>query len=1638
MKRCPTPEELEEFALGGREWNFNLAPNQWKRWQHIPLSHISAYFNLREIALHLRGCPDCRQRLAEAEQPLAALRESLEVDPGPDFTNRIIAQAKRPLGDRIWFPQWPSFSRVLSWSAVGLALLVALLVWIWPDGVGEDRVAAVLPPTVSADAPCAVPVLVSDRAGRPVANSRVRITADGMPAYDGRTDRNGVCPAMLTLPEKAGQESLQLSVEVKNWSGKHKVALSANLKDAETLYLSTDKPLYQPGQTVHLRLLCLQRIATTPIADRAITLTVNDPRGNLLWKKELKTSEWGVAGADFPLDTEVEPGDYAIEATAGENTAGRTIVVSRYTLPKFKATLKTDKSWFLPGETITGTLEAHYLFGKPCVGAEVRIEGTTESGIGGESFAVTSGTTDADGKIPFKLRLPEKLAGTPMQGGNAVVTVSATVTDAGGHLQDISRDYPVSNQAILTAVLPESGAPVVGVENEFYVITSYPDGSPAPAKVTLTAPVTTTINTDKQGLGAFKFTPRSGSLAVRFTARDADGAAGSFSRMLSSIGEKRKDEVDPNTGAQLYQAPNVLIRTDKPVYKAGEVAQILILAPGQQGTVYLEVTRDKQPVQTQVGALENGKARLELPLGQDVGGLLAVNAYLPGATMGAEDEYYAGPPTLVARGSRTILVQPADTLKVALDAPEDARPGQEQQAVLHVTDAEGNGVSAAVGLAGVDEAVFALENRYPGMARMFFLLQQELDDPSIEAHFDDLPGHFRLDQALPDSPAPARVALAAYDTQPTLNIGVYNEQVAAYRHETVRERRGAVIPLVLLGALWLLILLTAMGFWRARVRQTGGYDIPVIVMLAFILAVFGVVTYTTLINDNVAFTFTFSLAAWGLLSLYRVARENSVVTVIVIFGIMAVLAVVLFPVFAKARETARQTATMPMPALRSLGYAHGKGGESVPITPSTQPATVVGKGGVEKVYPDSPLIKTNSHLESPAGEESARAAAVRVREFFPETLAWMPEIVTDEKGEAKVTLPAADSITTWRLSLLANAKDGRLGSADIPYKVFQDFFVDADVPVQLTVGDTFSLPVAVHNYAKERQTITLTLDAREGLKLGEKTTASLTLEPDGVGKALFPIKAVEAGRGQITVKAASDKLADAVRRHIDVVPRGRRIETAANATLRGNTTLKVEVPSGADLATSDLSLRFYPGPMSQVLAGLDGMLQKPYGCFEQTTSTAYPNLMILRYLKESGAKDAKTMAKAQTYVMLGYQRLLTFEVEGGGFSLFGEAPAEFALTGLGLAQFQDIAEVQAVDQNLLKRTASWLVAHWDEADPLARSYAVLPLARAGKKEIAAAWISKRGAEAGALSNYELALLANAAARTNHALAPALENALARRAKSGADGASWGASEVRMGYETWMGSNSVEVTGLAVQAFAKAGGHNDLVRKGVDYLTVQRSPDGGWSSTQDTVQALRALLEVNTAAQSGTIDVIVNSQTVSVVTLQGDGTVKSVALSKYLRHGTNTVQLRAKEDCNPSCQLAARYYTSQPPTPRGANPVTVTYDKTQLKTGDIVTATVRVAIPRPIDMAMVDLAVPPGFMPLREDLDALKDAGKIARCDVTGTQVIFYLKKLDGPTTLRYRLRALFPVTATVRPSTVYPYYQPEQRYTSEEGKVQVL
>ena len=58
------------------------------------------------------------------------------------------------------------------------------------------------------------------------------------------------------------------------------------------------------------------------------------------------------------------------------------------------------------------------------------------------------------------------------------------------------------------------------------------------------------------------------------------------------------------------------------------------------------------------------------------------------------------------------------------------------------------------------------------------------------------------------------------------------------------------------------------------------------------------------------------------------------------------------------------------------------------------------------------------------------------------------------------------------------------------------------------------------------------------------------------------------------------------------------------------------IPAEAIPGTQSLTVKIYPGVLSQVVEGLDSILRMPYGCFEQTSSTTYPNVLVLDYLQD--------------------------------------------------------------------------------------------------------------------------------------------------------------------------------------------------------------------------------------------------------------------------------------------------------------------------------------------------------------------------------------------------------------------------------------
>jgi uncharacterized protein YfaS (alpha-2-macroglobulin family) len=1577
--------------------------------------------------------------------------------------------------------------------------------------------------TFLADSTAAVRVIVTGPDNRaPIDSGTLRIEL--MPPgqrpqtlFTGRLNSRGTSRAEFHLPAGVtGKIPLRFTVDTD--IGEADFTQQVRIEDKGSILLTTEKPVYQPGQTIHLRALALDRSNHQAMGNRVMVFEAEDARGNKIFRQKTQTDEYGVASAEFALADEVNLGTWHLRARVDDgDVAAKTaneiaVQIERYVLPRFKVDLdlgsNQPKHGYRPGDHVTGVVRSNYFFGKPVDHAETTV---TASAKDVQVFEAgrAKGSTDAEGAFRFDIRLPDFLTGHPLMQGAAVVMLEAAVKDGAGHTETHLLLITVSESPLLVTAIPESGALVPGLKNQVFLLASYPDGTPAQAELRLsgTGLAGETATTDKSGIAVMQVPGTATNLRV--DAKDAEGNHASIPLQL-----------DTRTGTE-----QVLLHTDQALYRAGDRVRLQVLSTKQRGSAYVDAIRNGQTVGTWDLDIEKGRAELDVPVTAAMAGAIDFHAYLFG-----HDAQPVG-------DHRIVFVQPAEDLKV--EATADAavyKPGSEARVAFRVTNSKGEGVQAALGFEVVDQAVFALAEKRPGFAKIFFYLEQEAMKPRYEIHSVGLPdvilthtpGEWeqqnRAARALlaavaePDSGAPLefgqdplQAKATEYQKRYLAQVGVMVDQ-ATEKLENSRAGGADICAPDAANSLLARAGLTDPWGKTMRVELASRFPRKLTVQSAGPNARF---------DDGDDITTPLNLfwchsAGYSNSIGIRVLRDSGNKdgvgdvsgTVVDPAGAPVAAAKIRLEEKANGRvhnfaadpdgrfslsslSTGSYTLKVTAPDFRIATKEFTLEDRDLAVFRVTLQADVrmdgmifevaagavagVGGGGrggalhVPMALRFNAEAKTGPVASAPPPPQVRRAPPeTHVRSWFPESLFVAPEIITDRDGRASITIPIADSITTWRMAMLASTKTGALGSGSSSLKVFQDFFTEMDLPVTVTQGDEVSIPVAIYNYTGSRGDVRVRLDKADWFSTDDDGARSIAVETGRVGAAQFPITAKRIGHFKLTLRAemtGESKRADIVVREIEVVPNGREQSVAFNGRLDKSIERTVDFPSTTIPDSQTIFVRLYPGPLSQVMEGMDSLLRMPYGCFEQTSSSTYPNILALGYMKRTKKVTPEIAAKAEDYIANGYQRLVTFEVPGGGFSWFGKAPANKILTAYGLMEFSDMSRVHDVDPKLITRTQQWLAGQqrpdgsWGpdasfinegatnrfNTDVLRiTAYVAWALENTGFEGPAVGnakrFLEDRLQAAAKPDAYTLAVLANFAAEgkdaafTDDVMRQLLD---ARTEKD--DKAWWSTPETSM-YATGVGA-AVETTGLAVQALLKSGSDSAVTAKALNYIVSKKDSAGTWGSTQATIMALRAMLlseEKGGATASGTVDVLLNETPVEHLTLNAENNdlLHQFAFPAARLQDRNAVQVRFNGQGSMAYQIAERYFTPWDNMPaREALSIDVKYDRTTLATNQIATATatVRNNLPGAANMVMVDLGIPPGFELLTEDLDsyqakpAARAGGHLEKYSLTATQAILYFDSIptNGRLSLTYRLRAKYPVKARTFESRVYEYYAPE-------------
>ncbi|MEZ4322582.1 MAG: MG2 domain-containing protein [Myxococcota bacterium] len=678
-----------------------------------------------------------------------------------------------------------------------------------------------------------------------------------------------------------------------------------------------------------------------------------------------------------------------------------------------------------------------------------------------------------------------------------------------------------------------------------------------------------------------------------------------------------------------------------------------------------------------------------------------------------------------------------------------------------------------------------------------------------------------------------------------------------------------------------------------------------------------------------------------------------------------------------------------------------------------------------------------------------------VRSDFRDTVDWEPMIQTNAEGVGEATFFLSDALTRFRVTAEGVAS-GAAGHGEATFTSVLPVSLSTRLPVAVSAGDRIDLPITVKN-TRERGLDVKVHGEMAALLKAERADGSLSVAAHGTSTYWMPITIQNGTDGpsgtatpvRLTVEGGG--LQDTLETELTVVPLGfpRSWSAAGELERTAKHTFQLDEHVPGSLTAT---VTWHPSTVSTLIGGMEGLIREPGGCFEQTSSTNWPNVAILNYL-EAHEGDPRLKVQSSRALQVGYDKLTGYQVDSGGFETFGSGPGKEVLSAFGLLQFSDMQKVFPVADRVLEKDTKYLLSTRDgkggytNSGESAHGYGSAPkpvldgfitwaLVSVGlgdelKTELAhQARVAQESKDP-----YVLALAARSLVATQHPMAgKALERLASLQAE---DGSFPGAeSSITRSYEANL---LVESTALAALALMDAGpGHTRQADKAAAWLVEHRQGAGTWGATQATALALGALTkhaEVSRRPRSaGYLTVEVNGEKIGNVRYEPDqeAAIEITGLERALKRGENTVVLRHDGGDPLPYTVDVRWSSESPDSAPGAElSIDTKLDRTVAKMGETVrlTATVRNQTGSVVPSPIARIGLPAGLEAQTWQLQQLQERGQIAFFETRPREVTIYWEGVHAKKahTVELDLTAAIPGSFTGPASSAYPYYDDDEK-----------
>ncbi|MBM3124095.1 MAG: hypothetical protein FJZ87_03365 [Chloroflexi bacterium] len=477
---------------------------------------------------------------------------------------------------------------------------------------------------------------------------------------------------------------------------------------------------------------------------------------------------------------------------------------------------------------------------------------------------------------------------------------------------------------------------------------------------------------------------------------------------------------------------------------------------------------------------------------------------------------------------------------------------------------------------------------------------------------------------------------------------------------------------------------------------------------------------------------------------------------------------------------------------------------------------------------------------------------ITIRENFKDTAFFRATVITDEKGQADVTVRLPENLTTWHADVRAVTEDSRVGQTTHDLVSTKPLFIQLQTPRFFVAGDQAQIGAIIHNNTDAPREVNASLEAL-GLRIESDVDQMVLVAGRQQAYVTWDVIVDDkASRVDLTASVTDGHFTDASKPPLGTLPdQGipvltytiqETVGTSGLLTSANSATEAILLSTTIGFTDASLNIEVAPSLAASMGSGLSYLEDFEYLCMEQTVSRFLPNVISARAMELLDLESA-SRKDVDLQVNAALQRIYSKQLYDGGWNWWDGPESDAQTTAYvvyGLLEARESG--YEISESVLGNGIEYLKGNLpdlrrnDERWQFNRyAFMLYVLARAdelggGQTNLIYEYRESLGLYGKAYLVQTLHLLDEEDPRIE-----TLMSDLVSAAVLSASGAHW--EEAARDDLNW--NTDTRTTAIVLNAFVQIDPRNPLAANAVRWLMAHRE-SGHWYSTQETAWSLIAL------------------------------------------------------------------------------------------------------------------------------------------------------------------------------------------------------